>query len=94
MRRSRWIGSAGLEHGLTLGSVPCEGYLCPLNANTFGIEFLKFEIKEYDTNTVVYQVRAPQATMWPGHAYLTTSRAATGCPGARLGAAPRGAGPR
>jgi hypothetical protein len=33
-----------------------DGYLCPLKANTFGLEFLKFEIKDYDTSRVVYQV--------------------------------------
>lgn len=36
-----------------------QGYLCPLSANTYGIEFLKFEIKDYDTNKIVYQVGQP-----------------------------------
>lgn len=36
-------------------TAPTDGYLCPLNANAFGIEFLKFEVKDYDTNKVVYQ---------------------------------------
>ncbi|KAG2423035.1 hypothetical protein HXX76_015551 [Chlamydomonas incerta] len=45
---------------------PASGYLCPLNANTFGIEFLKFEIKDYDTNRVVYQVaREPDSEPLP-----------------------------
>ncbi|KAG2494394.1 hypothetical protein HYH03_007447 [Edaphochlamys debaryana] len=35
---------------------PTSGWMCPLNANSYGIEFLKFEIKDYDTNRVVYQV--------------------------------------
>lgn len=35
---------------------PTEGYLCPLNANSFGIEFMKFEVKDYDSGKVVYQV--------------------------------------
>ncbi len=34
------------------------GYLCPLNANAFGVEFLKFEIKDYETGRPVYQVRS------------------------------------
>jgi hypothetical protein len=41
---------------LTLES-PVEGYLCPLVANTYGIEFLRFEIKDYDTGRSIYQVR-------------------------------------
>ncbi|MEW5302477.1 MAG: hypothetical protein WDW38_002366 [Sanguina aurantia] len=36
---------------------PTEGYLCPLSANTAGIEFLKFEVRDYDTQEVVYQVQ-------------------------------------
>jgi hypothetical protein len=35
---------------------PSEGYLCPLSANAYGVEFLKFEIKDYDSGKVVYQV--------------------------------------
>ena len=30
--------------------------MCPLSANVYGIEFLKFEVKDYDTGKVVYQV--------------------------------------
>lgn len=32
------------------------GYLCPLNANIYNVQFQKFEIKDYDTGNVVYQV--------------------------------------
>ena len=32
------------------------GFLCPLNANTYGLEFLEFEIKDYDTNKSVFKV--------------------------------------
>ena len=35
----------------------CAGYLCPLNANVYGVEFLKFQIKDYDSDRAVYQVR-------------------------------------
>ena len=42
--------------GLSRHDPSLQGYLCPLSANTYGIEFLKFEIKDYDTNRVVYQV--------------------------------------
>lgn len=45
---------------------PAEGYLCPLSANTYGIEFLKFEVKDYDTGKVVYQVsREPEQEPLP-----------------------------
>uniref|UniRef100_A0A7S0UIK8 GMP phosphodiesterase delta subunit domain-containing protein n=1 Tax=Polytomella parva TaxID=51329 RepID=A0A7S0UIK8_9CHLO len=37
-------------------SVPTSGYLCPLKANNYGIEFLKFEVRDYDTGKVIYQV--------------------------------------
>lgn len=42
---------------------PTEGYLCPLSANTAGIEFLKFEVRDYDTQVVVYQVGMNQHTL-------------------------------
>ena len=35
---------------------PTPGYLCPLEANVYGIEFLRFEIKDFDTGRPVYQV--------------------------------------
>jgi len=35
---------------------PTEGFLCPLSANSYGIEFLEFEIKDYDTNKCVFKV--------------------------------------
>lgn len=35
-------------------TAPADGYLCPLNANTFGVEFLKFEIRDYDSGKPVY----------------------------------------
>jgi hypothetical protein len=38
------------------------GYLCPLDANVYGIEFLKFEIRDYDSGKAVYQVRRQQVT--------------------------------
>ncbi len=34
------------------------GYLCPLSANTYGIEFLEFNIKDYATGKAVYQASA------------------------------------
>jgi hypothetical protein len=40
-----------------LGLPPFTGYLCPLDANVYGIEFLKFEIRDYESNKAVYQVR-------------------------------------
>ncbi|KAG1667416.1 hypothetical protein FOA52_004833 [Chlamydomonas sp. UWO 241] len=33
---------------------PVDGFLCPLEANTFGIEFLEFQIKDYTTKKTVY----------------------------------------
>eukprot|EP00798_Chlamydomonas_sp_ICE-L_P030537 gene30537-35566_t len=35
-------------------AAPCDGYLCPLDANSFGVEFLKFEIRDYDSGKPVY----------------------------------------
>jgi hypothetical protein len=35
---------------------PTDGFLCPLAANTYGIEFLKFTIREMQSNTVVFDV--------------------------------------
>mmetsp|Transcript_25280 Transcript_25280/g.86577 ORF Transcript_25280/g.86577 Transcript_25280/m.86577 type:complete len:185 (-) Transcript_25280:206-760(-) len=35
---------------------PTEGFLCPLSANTYGIEFVEFEVKDNDSGTVVFKV--------------------------------------
>lgn len=32
------------------------GFLCPLSANTFGIDFLSFSIMDYDTKNVIFEV--------------------------------------
>jgi hypothetical protein len=33
-----------------------ENFLCPLSANTFGIEFLYFRIRDLDSGTVLVEV--------------------------------------
>jgi len=35
---------------------PTKGFLCPLTANTYGIDFLSFKIKSADSNAVVFEV--------------------------------------
>jgi len=35
---------------------PTEGFLCPLSANTFGIEFLQFTISDYQTKKIIFEV--------------------------------------
>lgn len=32
------------------------GFLCPLSANTYGIEFLQFAIVDYDTKNCLFEV--------------------------------------
>ena len=32
------------------------GFLCPVSANTYGIDFLSFVIKDYDTKRVIFEV--------------------------------------
>jgi len=36
---------------------PTDGFLCPLSANTFGIDFLEIEIKDYDSGDSVFHVK-------------------------------------
>eukprot|EP00898_Chlorokybus_atmophyticus_P007852 jgi/Chlat1/8068/Chrsp73S07528 len=36
---------------------PCKGFLCPLSANVYGIEFLQFEIRDYDSGRVLFSVK-------------------------------------
>lgn len=43
------------EDVLELGA-PTEGFLCPIEANVWGIEFLDFSIRDMDTNRVVFSV--------------------------------------
>ena len=33
------------------------GYLCKLNANTYGIDFLEFEVKNTDTGKTLFKAR-------------------------------------
>eukprot|EP01040_Poterioochromonas_malhamensis_P005088 gene5085-5453_t len=35
---------------------PTEGFLCPLSANTFGIDFLQFSISDYQTKKIIFEV--------------------------------------
>jgi len=35
---------------------PTEGFLCPLSANTYGIDFLQFTISNYTTKAVIFEV--------------------------------------
>ena len=35
---------------------PTAGFLCPLSANEYGIEFLSFVIQDYETKNVIFEV--------------------------------------
>ena len=52
------------EDVLTLPA-PTPGFLCGLAANTYGIEFLKFTIRDMATNTVVFDVERERGTAPP-----------------------------
>ncbi|XP_015783913.1 protein unc-119 homolog B-A [Tetranychus urticae] len=36
-----------------------EGYLCPLEANTYDIEFTRFKIRDMETGTVLFEISKP-----------------------------------
>ena len=38
-------------------TAPTDGFLCPLSANVYGIDFLEFEIKDYDSGESIFHVR-------------------------------------
>eukprot|EP01025_Chloroclados_australasicus_P011053 TRINITY_DN14795_c0_g1_i2.p1 TRINITY_DN14795_c0_g1~~TRINITY_DN14795_c0_g1_i2.p1 ORF type:complete len:343 (+),score=21.66 TRINITY_DN14795_c0_g1_i2:83-1111(+) len=38
---------------------PASKYLCPLQANTYKIEFREFQVLDYNTNTLFYEVKQP-----------------------------------
>ena len=44
---------------------PLLDFLCPLSANTYGIDFLSFKIRDMDTNHVVFEVRYIQRARAP-----------------------------
>ncbi|KAK9804684.1 hypothetical protein WJX72_000011 [[Myrmecia] bisecta] len=47
---------------------PAPGYLCPLSANTYDVEFVEFEIRDYETGASVFKVsRPPGAPPVPKH---------------------------
>lgn len=35
---------------------PTDGFLCPLTANSYGIEFLSFTISDYESKKVIFEV--------------------------------------
>jgi len=37
----------------------CLGYLCKASANTYGIDFIYFKIRDIDSGRVVFEVRKP-----------------------------------
>lgn len=42
-------------------SAPTQGFLCPLSANTYNVEFYQFTIRDLETNKVLFDVgRAPE----------------------------------
>ena len=50
---------------------PTDGFLCPLSANTYGFDFLDFEIKDYDSNESIFKVsKDPDATDLPDDAAM------------------------
>ena len=45
------------------------GFLCPISANTFGIEFTSFIIRDYDTKRVVFEVSRDKPPTNPPTSY-------------------------
>lgn len=43
---------------LVLILFPCDraGFLCPLSANSYGVEFLSFAIMDYETKNIIFEV--------------------------------------
>ncbi len=35
---------------------PTDGFLCPMSANIYGLEFLSFTISDFDSKKVIFQV--------------------------------------
>jgi len=44
---------------------PTNDYLCPLSANTYKIRFNSFKVRDYETNTPLFEVTAPPADEEP-----------------------------
>lgn len=36
-----------------------EHYLCPLEANVYGIDFTRFRIRDMESNTVLFEIAKP-----------------------------------
>lgn len=41
-------------------SVVLVGYLCPKAANTFGIEFVRFKVRDMDSQQVLFEIAKPE----------------------------------
>jgi hypothetical protein len=44
---------------------PAEGYLCPLSANIYGIEFIEFRIRDCVSNTVLMELKKDESDKSP-----------------------------
>ena len=81
-------------------TAPTDGFLCPLSANVYGIDFLEFEIKDYDSGESIFHVRVTSslAGAWTRRSAVWPSKDSPAAPSrvsllpARL--SPRSASPR
>lgn len=44
---------------LLCDAVEIVGYLCPMEANTYNIEFTRFKLRDMDTQAVLFEVTKP-----------------------------------
>ena len=35
---------------------PTDGFLCPLSANSYGLDFLAFSISDYESKKIIYKI--------------------------------------
>jgi hypothetical protein len=57
------------------------GFLCPLSANTYGIDFLHFKIRDYNGGKILFEVKKEQAA--PPPRKRVRLRVCTRCPRCR-----------
>eukprot|EP00455_Lapot_gusevi_P007758 TRINITY_DN13312_c0_g2_i1.p1 TRINITY_DN13312_c0_g2~~TRINITY_DN13312_c0_g2_i1.p1 ORF type:complete len:186 (-),score=37.91 TRINITY_DN13312_c0_g2_i1:310-867(-) len=56
-------GEVNPDYVLSLNR-PCQGFLCPFEANQYGIDFIAFNIRDAETEKVVFEVsKDPNAPM-------------------------------
>lgn len=59
-RRIQWVGHPCIRYSCVSMVLFLLDYLCPKAANTFGIEFVRFKVRDMDSQQVLFEIAKPE----------------------------------